>query len=203
MTRDGEENRFGFLVLDDEQAERMQAGDMSAVWEFIEQNRLFLTRWARKFIRVRLAYMPQGYYEVDELLNQIYVDFPYYNIENRKMLCVSIFRSFFFISGGGLSGKRKIRENKEISLDAPRGITSRSGDSENGDALSALLPSREPTPYEALERREHIQEIAPHFFSEIGKVCGKNGETFREVIEEVFFGMSFEEVQAYATTRKS
>lgn len=196
MTRAGEENRFGKFILDDEQAERITAGNMSAVWEFIEQNRDFLTCWARKFIRVRLAYMPEGFYEVDELLNQIYVDFPFFKVDDRKSLCVSIFSSFFRISCGGLTG-RYIRENKETSLDKSF------GGEDNAGTLHDLLSGREPTPYEALERKEHIKEIAPRFFSEIGKVCGKNGETFRDVIEEVFFGMSLDEVKGYATNTTS
>ena len=54
MTREGKENRFGIFILDDSQVERVQSGDMSAVWEFIEQNRRFLTAWARRTIETTI-----------------------------------------------------------------------------------------------------------------------------------------------------
>ena len=43
MTKDGKENRFGRFVFTDEQAERAEAGDHSVIWEFIEDNRGYLT----------------------------------------------------------------------------------------------------------------------------------------------------------------
>ena len=58
MTRDGKENCFGRFIFEDEQAERIAAGDYSAVWEFMEDNRDFLTGWARKFLRVRFFFLP-------------------------------------------------------------------------------------------------------------------------------------------------
>lgn len=201
MTREGKENRFGRFVFEDEQTERVKAGDNSAVWEFIEDNRKFLTAWARKFIRARLGYMGKGFYEVDEFINQIYVDFPLYRVNNEKALFCEIFGSFLGISCGGYRNRRNARKDREESLEAPLSVSRRSGDKEDGGGLRDLLPSCEPTPYEVIERREHIKEIAPLFFSEIGRACGKNGERFRDIIEEVFFGMSFEEVQGYA--RKS
>lgn len=222
MTKDGQENRFGRFLFEDEQAERVKAGDMSAVWEFIEDNRKFLTAWARKYIRNRFYYMPQGYYEADDLLNQIYVDFPLYRLENEKAIFSSIARSFARISCGGYSGRTLVRKNKEISLDAPSEISERSGERNEGSTLSDILPSREPTPFAALERKEHVQEIAPRYFREIGRLfkadeTGSDGgatfgemlaekygstagteNSFQTVIEEVFFGYSFEEIKAYA-----
>ena len=197
MTRDGKENCFGRFIFDEEQAARIAAGDYSAVWEFIEDNREFLTGWARKFLRVRFFFLPYGFYEVDELLNQIFVDFPHYVADCEKAIFKGIFQSFFNIGFGGF-----LRRNRSvcvtISLDERTGISRRGGDQEEGYTIAELLHN-EPTPYEVLEQKEHIKEIAPRFFAEIGKVCGKNGrEAFRDVIEEVFFGLTFEEVERYA-----
>lgn len=201
MTRDGKENRFGRFIFEDEQAERIAAGDYSAVWEFIEDNRDFLTGWARKFLRVRFFSLPRGFYEVDELLNQIYVDFPHYNAEGDIAIFKGIFRSFFNIGFGGfLRRGRSVRVS--ISLDKPITNFSRDGATESGATIGELLASRNPTPCEEIERKEYIKEVAPRFFAEIGKICGKNGsEAFHDVIEEVFFGLSFEEVERYAKSK--
>ena len=172
---------------------------MTAAWEFIEDNRGFLTRWAKKFIRINLAYMPDGYYEADELLDQVYIDLPLYRLDNHNGLRKGIFNSFYGISCGGCSHYYKQRKHYESSLDAPLSVSGRSGDSEDGGTLKDLLPSPEPTPYEVLAAKEHVKEIAPRYFAEIGKVCGKNGgEVFRDIIEAVFFGFTFEEVERYA-----
>lgn len=198
MTKDGKENRFGRFIFEDEQAERIAAGDYSAVWEFIENNRIFLTGWARKFLRVRFFFLPYGFYEVDEMINQIFVDFPHYNAACEKDIFKGIFRSFFQVGYGGYLRNRK-SVNAYISLDKSCGISSRTGETESGATIGELLASREPTPYEAIAQKEHIKEIAPRFFAEIGKICGKNGrEAFRDVIEEVFFGLTFEDVERYA-----
>lgn len=198
MTRDGKENCFGRFIFEDEQAERIAAGDYSAVWEFMEDNRDFLTGWARKFLRVRFFFLPKGFYEADELFNQIYVDFPHYNADCEKAIFKGIFRSFFHIGYGGyLRNRQSI--GTYISLDAPCEISRRAGETEGGATIGELLASQELTPGEEMERREHVKEIAPRFFAEIGKICGKNGrEAFRDVIEEVFFGLTFEEVERYA-----
>lgn len=198
MTKQGEPNRFGHFVFTDEQAERVAAGDMSAVWEFIEDNRKFLTNWARKFLRNRFWFLPRGYYEEDELLNQIFVDFHLYCLDSEKSIGISIFRSFIKIGCGGYAYYYKDKL-AFTSLDAPVSVSSRNGETESGATIGELLASREPTPYEVLARKEHIKEVAPRFFVELGKVCGKNGgDAFRDVIEEVFFGMTFEEVKRYA-----
>lgn len=198
MTKDKTPNRFGRFIFEDEQAERVAAGDMSAVWEFLEDNRQYLTRWARKFLSVRLWFLPQGYYEVDELLNQVYIDFSQYPLDNEKTVATGIFRSWFRIGYGGYKGSEK-SANAYISLDASLDVSSRSGDRESGATIGELLASREPTPYEALESKEYVKEIAPKMFAELGKVCGKNGrEAFRDVVEEVFYGFTFEEIERYA-----
>lgn len=198
MTKDGKENRWGKFYFTDEQADRAMAGDTSVAWEFVQDNYTYLYRWARKFVRNRFWYMPRGYYEAEELVNQVYVDFPLYNLLTEKSLAISIWRSYMWVGCGGFARYDR-NVHPRLSLDAPCGITSRSGDSEDGDTLGNLLPSREPTPYEVLAMKEHIQEIAPRFFAELGKVCGKNGgEPFRDIVEEVFFGLSFEEVKRYA-----
>ncbi len=219
MTREGEPNVFGRFTFTAEQARRVKAGDMTAAWEFIEDNRKFLTNWARRFIRINLAFMPDGYYEADELLNQIFVDFPLYRLESEKGLISGIYRSFRGISCGGYARSR-YRMGYEKSIDAPLAVSERSGDIENGDTMKDLLPSREPTPSAALEAKEHVKEIAPRYFRELGRIfkkkksaggatvgemlAAKNGEraiacsAFETVIEQIFFGYSFEEIRRYA-----
>ncbi len=198
MTKDGKENRFGRFIFEDKQAERIAAGDYSAVWEFMEDNGDFLRGWARKFVRNQFYFLPCGFYEADELFNQVAVDFPHYHADCDTAIFKGIFRSFFHIGYGGFLRKRR-SASANISLDEPIGISNRSGETESGATIGELLAIREPTPCAVLAQKEHIKEIAPRFFAEIGKICGKNGaEAFRDVIEEVFFGMTFEEVESYA-----
>ncbi len=216
MTKDGKENRFGRFVFTDEQAERAEAGDHSVIWEFIEDNRGYLTGWAKKFIRRKLDFLPRGYIEADEMLNQIYVDFPFYNLESGNSLRISIHRSYIGITCGGIlrSGTNHGRRI-ETSIDAPQSVSVRSGDVSDGSTLKDLLPSGEPTPLQVLENKEHMQELMPHYFREIGRIFKQDGGAtvgellefaekgeakngFQDVIEEVFFGYTFDEVKEYA-----
>lgn len=221
MTKDGKENRFGRFIFTDEQAERVQAGDRSVIWEFIEDNYKYLYRWARRFIRNRLYFLPCGYVEAEEMINQIYVDFPLYSPESEKTLGSGIFNSFMGITCGGILRNWTARHNKEISVDATLSVSKRSGERAEGNTLKDLLPSREPPPDEVIEKREHVREIAPRYFYEIGRLFEQNGTElesgatvgemlaynemkrkrrgeFQDVIEEVFFGYTFEEVEDYA-----
>ena len=231
MTKDGKQNRFGRFVLDDEQAERITAGDMSAVWEFIEQNRRFLTALAHSWVYKHLAFIPNdihgSFYKPEELLNQIYVDFPLYKLESEHELFNSIFRSFRGISCGGYLKKHKARQDIEISLEAPLTVSARNGDKSDGSTLKDLLPSLDPLPFDVIANTEHVKKIAPRIFLQLadvfhidlehmseerGATVGDNVrhkagerlslEQFQEVIEEIFFGMSFEEVQAYVPNQK-
>lgn len=212
MTKNGEANRFGRFIFADEQAERVHAGDMSAVWEFIEDNFKYLMCWAKKYIRNELSFMPEdmygSFYQPEELINQIFVDFPFYKLDSEKSLGISIFCSFKGISCGGY--KRSWHaQRQEVSLEQPY------GEEKDGDTLKDLLPSRELIPSEELIRHEHVKEIAPHYFQEIGKLFRSDGNgatvgellaynqskqasAFQDVIEEVFFGYTYEEIEAYA-----
>ena len=226
MTKDKTPNRFGRFIFEDEQAERVAAGDMSAVWEFIEDNRQHLTRWARKYIRYNLSFffffMHGKFYKPDDLINQICVDFPLYTIDNEKTLGRGIYCSFKGITSGGYRGSFH-GQQAEIRLDAVTSIIKRNGQTEKADTIKDMLPSREPTPEQALFTKEHVKELAPRYFHEIGRIFGRNTrkafyegatvaeilayeggeveiqvESFRDVIEEVFFGYTFEEVERYA-----
>ncbi len=222
MTKDGKENRFGRFVFEDGQAERVAAGDYSAVWEFMEDNGKYLLNWARKFVRTRLSFLPEdrhgSFYKPEELINQIYVDFPFYTLESEKTLANGVWRSFRGITCGGFLRFWKARHNRETSFDAPLTVSERNGEKTDGNTLKDLLPSREPPPDEVIEKREHVEEVAPRFYHEIGRLFGENGtesggatvgeliafqagrqaSAFQDVIEEVFYGYTFEEVQAYA-----
>jgi len=220
MTKDGQANRFGRFIFADEQAERVGAGDLSAVWEFLEDNRKYLTCWAKKYLRNHLFYLPQDmygqFYKPEELLNQIYVDFPYYKLENDKTLGVSIHCSFRGITSGGYKRSWYGRRYDEISLDTPLSVSERSGNKEEEGTLLDLLPSREPTPEAALIQQEHVKEIAPRYYNELGRIVSgasvgellayneekrkQQQSAFQDVIEEVFFGYKFEEIKSYATS---
>ena len=207
MTTDGKQNRFGRFIMDEEQAERIAAGDMSAVWAFIENNRMYLTRWARKFLRVRLYFLPKGYYEEDDLLNQIYVDLPFYDLSGEKGLGISVFRSFMSIDCGGIRFRKK-RQRHTDSLDAPLSVAARSGDKEDGGTLQDLLPNREPTPEEAFIRRETDEALIPRAvcalsdaLSDGGTMTEKMKSELADLLEYVFVGYTFEQLLAKSNAR--
>lgn len=225
MTKDGRENRYGKFIFEESQADRITAGDFSVISEFIEDNFGFLYNWARKFIRNFLYFLPDdmygSFYKPEEMINQIYVDFPLYNLESEKTLFNGVGRSFRGITCGGFQCHWKSRQNQEMSLEAPFNVSERSGEKADGNTLKDLLPSRDPRPDSILERKEHVREIAPRYYHEIGKLFGKDkpaksggatigeilaekngletsGNPFQDVIEEVFFGYTFKEIKAYA-----
>lgn len=221
MTRDGKENRFAWLTLDDAQAERIAVGDVAAVGEFIEQNRKKLTGMARRVLRNYPNVIPANEYEVDDCINQICVDFPYYDFTDGRTLAFSIFRSFIGIAHGGYRKNLFGRANfRTLSLDKPASVSQRSGDTEDGETLGERMQSNEPTPYEIVAEREHVEEIAPRFYYEIKRLFGGDDEKsdgatvgeilaaregekppydpFCDVIEEIFKGYLFEQVRAMA-----
>ena len=176
MTRDGKENRFAWLTLDDEQAERIAAGDVAAVGEFIEQNRKKLTGMARRILRNYTNVIPANEYEVDDCINQICVDFTYYDFTDGRTLAFSIFRSFIGIAHGGYTAGiySKSKKQQPLSLDVPIGVSERSGEKEDGKSLADLLPSREPSPYEMVAQKEHSRRSRRIF---IGRSSGCSEET--------------------------
>ena len=217
MTRD----KWEPFIMTNGLAERMVAHEMAACAEFVEKNRKFLTGWARKMLRNYTNVIPAGQYEEGDCINQIFVDFIYYDYSNAEMLVRSIWRSYIGIAYGGF--KRVVfgrSDYRTQSLDAKIGIFSRSGDKADGDGLENLLQSNEPTPYEVVAEREHIEEIAPRFYHEIKQFFGGDSEEqrgatvgeikaaqqgenppydpFRDMIEEIFKGYLFEQVRAMA-----
>lgn len=212
MTRD----KWEPFIMTNMLAERMAAHEMAACAEFVEQNRKFLTGFARKMLRNFTNVIPAGQYEEGDCIDQIFVDFVYFDYSNAEMLMRSIWRSYIGIAYGGF--KRVVfgrSDYRALSLDATIGISSRSGDKADGDELGNLLKSNEPTPYEMVEEREHVEEITPHFYHEIKRFFGgghedqggatvgeilaaKEGNAFRDMIEDIFQGYLFEQVRAMA-----
>lgn len=208
-----------------EQLERAKAGDMAAIGQFIEDNYRFLRGWAWNVLDKYSGVIPKNEYEPQDCINQVCVDFPYYDFDTIDSLVLCMFRSYIGVAHGGINGKHTYHKCNErtISLDTPIGISSRTGERENGSTLGDLLPSREPLPFDVVENKEHVKKIAPAIYRELANVFGvdieheeesgtasigdilrqKQGkktsfEQFQETIEEVFFGMTFEEVQNYA-----
>lgn len=221
MTKDGKENRFGRFIFEDEQAERVAAGDYSAVWEFMKDNGHFIFCCARSFIFKRLLRFPSNFYDAQEYVQQIYVDFITYDLTGERSIVMGIYGSFYRLMYGG---KHEIISR--ISLDAPARIYARNGDQEEGATLGELLPSCDPLPFDVIANLEHVKKIAPRIFLQLadvfqidlhhmnegnGATIGdiirvKQGrksslEEFREVVEEIFHGMTFEEVAAYAQSK--
>ncbi len=216
MTTDGKPNIYGNVVLDVEQVERIKAGDSATCWAFVEQNHRFFYCWARKFISTHAERFRN--YEIAEFVGQIFVDCQYYKYDDAKSIRCSIYHSFQLIEAGGYLAKGSIRG--EIILDSPLRTYSRSGEMQDGVTIGEMIVSREPTPDIIIEAQEHIEEIAPRFYREIKREIYRHEDTneatigellrfqkgfeqsrserFQNIIEDVFFGLTFEEVQEYA-----
>lgn len=199
-----------FIKYTWEQLERAKAGDMAAIGQFIEDNDRFLRGWAWNVMNKHPGVIPKNEYEPQDCINQVCVDFPYYEFDTIEKLVLCMFRSYIGVAHGGIKGKRVYKDDNECttSLDAPLGISKRSGERENGATLGDLLPNGEPSPLDVLERREHVKEIAPLIYRELANLFSVNSEPndtkkqnftrLRETIEEIFCDMTFEEVRAYA-----
>ncbi len=218
MTKDRKENRFGPFIYEEEQAERVAAGDYSAVWEFMEDNGKFIFACARSFIFNRFSRCPSNFYDAQEYVQQIYVDFITYDLTDARTIIKGIYQSFYRLTYGG-----KHEVVPRISLDTPVRGSKGNGNYFERSTLGAFLPSPDPLPFDVIANKEHVKKIAPRIFLQLADVFQidlnhmneRNGATigdiirskqgrkssfeeFREVVEEIFYGMTFEEVATYA-----
>ncbi len=199
MGTDGKENQFEGWTLDEEQADEIKKGNPLAIWAFILQNYAFLRNWARKFIR-NSKYL--RCYQVDEFINQIFVDCPYYNFSDGGTVRKSVFVTFRRTDRGGYLKEYRSAVPK-IWLDAPAPLSSKG---ESGATIGELLASREPTPEQRCMQREQVEECIPRMYSELKRIyieqANKRARTreqqFTEILEYIFPGMTFEEVERYA-----
>lgn len=191
---------FGNFIITEEQAARIHSGDVNSAWEFIQNNRDQLMNWARSFIRNQICFLPVGFAEPDDLIDQVFLELSDYDLDRLPLVyCIQ----FSFFHAVGL--KNGYVHKQLIPLDAPINISSRSGETIESTTLGNLLASKEPSPTDILEQEEHLLEVLPLIYGRVEsylKTRKRSKETYeeelREIIEAIFVGMTLEEVQEYA-----
>ncbi len=112
----------GPWIFTEDQIQKIKMFNRKAVAKFFEDNKLLITCMAKKFILQRVNIFRNYSYFLDDLINQVYVDLPYYNFSSRSSLFASIVKgSFLRVNDGGITfpAEKYISSKKVISYDAP------------------------------------------------------------------------------------
>lgn len=110
----------GAWQFTDELIFRIKRGEASAVAEFFNTNYNLLSRIASSFFW-RAFSIHNADFTIDDLLNQLYVDIPFYRYSSRSVLYRDIiFGSFANVNDGGIKANRSdVKFSQCVSLDAP------------------------------------------------------------------------------------
>ncbi len=98
----------GAWQFTDEQIRQIKNKDQNAMYKFYQDNYEIFCKMAGSFIS--LEYSLNGYrmYEFNDLMQQVYVDLPYYSYSSRTSLYRSIvFGTFKNVNFGGITSKGK------------------------------------------------------------------------------------------------
>ena len=112
---------------------RIKQGDTAAIAELYNANYDIFAGMARKYIWKQRNLCRNFLYEFDDLIQQVYVDIPYYDYSSRCNLYYCIVKgSFMRVNDGGiLSAQSKyISASRVISYDAP--MTDKDGEERDG-----------------------------------------------------------------------
>lgn len=134
----------------EEQIEKIKNKDIEAITKFYNDNYRIIYFMAKKFVRNRKN-MGNYSYIVDDLLQQVFVDIPYYDFSTRAGLYYCIVKGSFLRCdfGGVLYAQEKfIPDAKILSIDAPK----------NDRSNSYYLIDRYSTFEDPLEVLDSVQE---------------------------------------------
>ena len=112
----------GAWQFTDDTIVRIKQGDTAAIAEFYNTNYTILTKMARKYVWIQHNLFRNYLYEFDDLMQQVYVDIPYYDYSSRSHLYCNILRGSFsrLLEGGILSAASKhLDASRIISYDTP------------------------------------------------------------------------------------
>lgn len=118
-------NNWGFWKTTDEQAQAILSGDITARNKWFFDNNKLLCQMACNFLQKNKALGFTPLVEVDDLVNQVYLDMPYLCWDNGKALsCYIKMRSFKWCEFGGFSflresGSKFLDRRPDLSLDTP------------------------------------------------------------------------------------
>ncbi len=107
----------GAWQFTDEQIRQIKNKDQNAMYKFYQDNYKIFSGMAWNFIRRQYCFKGFCIYEYDDLMQQIYVDLPYYDYSSRKSLCIGIkFGTFLCNQFGGILFKNVKSVFKTCSL---------------------------------------------------------------------------------------
>ena len=110
-------------VFTAEQIVKIKNKDKDAIRKFFEDNYKIICFIAYRFLRQKSALCP-NYYCLTELVNQFYVDLPYFSFNTRSTFYNDIFkRCFFNINDGGILAKKNtfLSSRNSVSYNNPIG----------------------------------------------------------------------------------
>lgn len=115
---------------------RIKQGDTAAIADLYNANYDIFAGMARKFVLTQRNICRNYLYEFEDLIQQVYVDIPYYDYSSRCNLYYCIVKGTFMRvnNGGILSAKNKyISASRVISYDAP--VMNKDGDVRDGSYM--------------------------------------------------------------------
>lgn len=130
---------------------RIKRFDVAAMTEFYNTNYTLLLKMARKFVWKQRNIYNNFNYTVDDVMQQVFVDLPYYNFSSRSALYCCIARGSFLqstVGGITVANSKSVKPWLTFSYDAPvNGF---------GGNASYLLDKfvRSPSPHEELYANE-------------------------------------------------
>lgn len=142
----------GGWQFEESQIIKIKEFDVTALTQFYNDNLKLLTLISYKYLSKRRWH---GYndIELDDLLNQVYVDLPYYDFSSRKYLYTSITNSFRLFTTGGIKSKNKRRiANKNIIHYEKTISTAKDEESTCNYLVDKYNPC--PSPFDVLMKRK-------------------------------------------------
>lgn len=171
--------KYEFYKLEPKTLAGIKDGNVEAINRFYEDNFGLFRGMSGKFVRNRR--LENIYrYEVDDLMQQLYVDIPHFDYTDERTLTCSIFRSFKYSDNGGILHRAASARLKNISIDSPIFYK---GEAMDGAALlDCIVSSAAPDEiiFESEEREKSAQR-----FEKIIEVLFGTGEAARRA--EVYF----------------
>lgn len=137
---------------------RIKQGDTAAIAEFYNANYAIFASMARKYVWHQRNMCRNFLCDFDDLIQQVYVDIPYYDYSSRCALYYCIVKGTFgrCIDGGILSSPYKhIAASRVISYDAP--ITNKDGENRSNSYLLDRL-AHEPDVFETITQDTDREE---------------------------------------------
>lgn len=129
--------------FDDELIMRIKQGDKMAVAEFYNANYSVFAGMAGNYVWKQRNLFGDYTYEFDDLIQQVYVDIPYYDYSSRLNLYFGIVKgSFCRVNTGGIlsSQSKHIKATRIVSYDTPL-INNNGKESNNTYVLDRLAHS--------------------------------------------------------------